>query len=249
MRSLALGALLLVALAPGAPRAGVAEELGLSAEEAAFCRAELAVIQNRRKVYERKGLPADEQRRHNRRPDAALAACRTRYAAAARAEEEDRAVREEVARRLPHGSELARERVAKEVRLDRAGRAAEAAGAPAKVERAAAPADASHRRAALSASLCVHERQLEAARRDREAEARIGGPEAGRRAYFWRAEMHRLEENLASERSAVAAAGGRLPCGDRLVSRLVPCVALPPSEQELDARCGGDLAPFLRAAR
>ncbi|MFL5260943.1 MAG: hypothetical protein ACJ79L_00880, partial [Anaeromyxobacteraceae bacterium] len=115
--------------------------------------------------------------------------------------------------------------------------------------RRAAPADASHRRAALSAVLCVSERALERARRDRDEEARVGGPDAAQRAYFWRAEIHRLEENLASERSAVAAAGGRLPCGDRLVSRLAPCVALPPSEQELDPRCGGDLAPFLRAAR
>jgi hypothetical protein len=249
MRSLAFGALVLVALAPGAPRASLAEELSLSAEEAGFCRAELGVIENRRKVYVRKGLPADEQRKRNRRPEEALTACRARYAAAARAEEEDRAVREEVARRLPHGSELARDRAAKELRLERAGRPTETAAAPARVERSAAPADASHRRAALSAALCVGERALERAQRDRDEEARVGGPDAAQRAYFWRAELHRLEENLASERSAVAAAGGRLPCADRLVSRLVPCVALPPSEQELDPRCGGDVAPFLRAVR
>ena len=249
MRSLALGALILVALAPGAPRAGLAEELALPAEEAAFCRAELAVVENRRKIYVQKDLTADEQRKRNRRPEEALGACRARYAAAARAEEEERAVREEVARRLPHGPELARERVAKELRLERAGRPAEDAAAPARVERRAAPSDASHRRAALSASLCAREHALERAHRDRDAEARVGGPDAARRAYFWRAEIHRIEGNLASERSAVAAAGGRLPCGDRLVARLVPCVALPLSEQELDPRCGGDLAPFLRAVR
>src|SRR6266542_2871991 len=102
-------------------RAAVADELGLSEGEASFCRSQLAVLENRQRIFAKQRLPPDEARRRNAEPLAALAECRRRYQVSRRADEEERALREEVVRRVPDGgTDAARERVEREVRLERA---------------------------------------------------------------------------------------------------------------------------------
>src|SRR6266545_1716641 len=74
-------------------RAAVADELGLSEGEASFCQSQLAVLENRQRIFAKQRLATDEAR----------------------------ALREEVARRVPDGAtDAARERVEREVRLERA---------------------------------------------------------------------------------------------------------------------------------
>jgi hypothetical protein len=247
----------LAAVALGLPaRAGVAEDLGLSEAEAVFCESEVSVIENRLRVFRAQGLSPAEQKRRNAEPQARLQECRVRFRDLRRADAEDEEVRAEVERRMPpSGGEVQRARIEREVRLERA--RAKPAGALRPEERrllteeAAADArareaierrrDLRFRRPALSAQLCLAERDLARLRQEQQAEDRLAGVGGDRnRIYFLRGEMRRLDEVAGEARGALGRAGGPLPCSEPRVAEVARCLDLGPERARADEGCADE---------
>jgi hypothetical protein len=246
-------ALALLGAAPAA-RAGLAEDLGMSEAEAVYCESELAVVQNRLRIFRAQGLPPAEQRRRNAAAEASVYDCRRRYRELQKADVEDEAVRAEVARRLPpNAGEVQRDRAEREVRLERARAKPRSAlrdderkllaAEEDRIRRERAEADRVRdprfRRPAVSALLCLHQRQLARARTERADEERLGVADRNR-AYYLKGEIRRLEENVAAEREELAGVGGPMACSEPRVAALERCAAIGSARAREDETCQSD---------
>lgn len=116
----ALLPVLLVLAAPRPTNAAPPGADGPSEDERAYCESERGVVEKRRKIFEAQKLPAAEIARRNEPQLQALQECRERFAAETRRAREQKQDLDEVARRAgPNATELERERIWREVRLER----------------------------------------------------------------------------------------------------------------------------------
>lgn len=92
----------------------------LSEAERAFCEAEVDVVERRERVFSAQGLSPEDVDRRNDAQLRELSACRERFRRENRRAMEEKEDLAETARRAgPHATELEREKVMKEVRLER----------------------------------------------------------------------------------------------------------------------------------
>ena len=248
------GAALALAASPPPARAGVAEDLGMSDAEAVYCESEVAQVENRLRIFRAQGLSPAEQRRRNAGAEENVADCRRRFHELRKADEDDEAVRAEVARRLPpNAGEVQRDRAEREVRLERARAKPRSAlrdderklltaeeervhRERAEVERVRDPR---FRRPAVSAMLCLHQRQLSRARTERAEVERLGIADKNR-VYYLKGEIRRLEENVAGEREELSRVGGPLPCSEPRVASLERCAAMGSARARDDEMCSSE---------
>ncbi len=120
-----------------------------------------------------------------------------------------------------------------------------------EVAKASGRRDPAVRRTALSAVMCTHQRRLESARAERDAQQRAaeaGGDRA--RIYTLKTEIGLLESNVESERTELTALGGAIPCADPAVAAVERCAELGSDEYHDDVACRGDaVREYLRAVR
>ncbi|HET9597759.1 MAG TPA: hypothetical protein VFP65_19375, partial [Anaeromyxobacteraceae bacterium] len=101
--------------------------------------------------------------------------------------------------------------------------------------------DVRFRRPALSAQVCLAERDLARLRQEQDAENRLAGVGGDRnRVYFLRGEIHRLEEVAGEARGALGRAGGPLPCSEPRVAEVARCLDLGPERARADEGCADE---------
>ncbi len=247
MRRTAALVLLLLATPSGGARAEEDADGSAAQDEKSFCRSELEVVERRQKVFEGQGLSASEIARRNVASLRDLEDCRERFRAGSRGAQQEKADREEAARRAgPDATPLERDKAYKQIRRERlAARNESSLTAEEKAELAAGMAeemaathemldkvhsrDPSFMRVVHSALACYHGERREELRNlisSEESLLKLGSGDK-QALYMLRSQMRESEQVLARcKEAAYSYASGLERCTSQTIAIVARCMGI-----------------------